>query len=89
LYQQLLTWSADRGLEKNPAQTPLEYARTARDRYPETVADSISTIVNSYTNWRYGGRAPHLDSLRQRFQELKQQFVEKLGREPRRHRKRS
>ncbi|MGC1197576.1 MAG: DUF3488 and DUF4129 domain-containing transglutaminase family protein [Geitlerinemataceae cyanobacterium] len=89
LYQQLLTWSADRGLEKNPAQTPLEYARTARDRYPETVADSISAIVNSYANWRYGGRAPHLDSLRQRFQELKQQFVEKPGREPRRHRKRS
>jgi protein-glutamine gamma-glutamyltransferase len=80
LYQQLLSWSADRGVEKHPAQTPLEYARTARDRYPATVAESIETIVNSYANWRYGGIAPHresLESLRQQFLELKQQFAKK------------
>jgi protein-glutamine gamma-glutamyltransferase len=89
LYQQLLSWSADRGLEKHPAQTPLEYARTACDHYPAKAAEAIKAIINSYANWRYGGIAPNLGFLHQQFQELKQPFAEKPGTERHRHKKRS
>jgi protein-glutamine gamma-glutamyltransferase len=87
LYQQLLTWSADRGLEKHPAQTPLEYARAARDRYPATIADTINGIVNAYANWRYGGMAPNLGVLRQQFLELKRQFAGKAEQERHKHKR--
>lgn len=89
LYQQLLNWSAERGLAKHPAQTPWEYARMAGDRYPAKAAATISAIVNSYAKWRYGGQAPNLEFLRRQFQELKQQFVGKREIERSKHKKRS
>lgn len=87
LYQQLINWSARCGLDKHPAQTPLEYAKTARERYPKKAADTIETIVSSYANWRYGGIAPDLKSLHPQFRELQQQFAKKRGKERHRHKK--
>jgi len=57
LYREVLDWSARQGLPKRPAQTPLEYARSARDRYPQPVAEAIERAIGLYVRWRYGGEA--------------------------------
>jgi transglutaminase-like putative cysteine protease len=71
LYQQMLQWTAQKGLGKHPAQTPLEYARVAYEHHSPTNAQVIDEICQAYVSWRYGGHAPNLQQLRQRWQELK------------------
>jgi Domain of unknown function (DUF4129) len=71
LYQQLLRWSADRGLPKHPTQTPLEYARAARSHYDVRRADTIDAIVSAYVRWRYGGIRPPIAALVRKFEGLK------------------
>jgi transglutaminase-like putative cysteine protease len=71
LYQQLLIWSADRGLPKHPAQTPLEYVRAARSHYNVRRADTIDAIVSAYVRWRYGGVRPPTAALARQLDELK------------------
>ncbi len=71
LYQQMLTWAAQKGFRKHPAQTPLEYARVSYQHHPPATAEVIDEICQAYVNWRYGNRAPNLNQLRQRWQDLK------------------
>jgi len=68
LYQQMLRTLAAEGFRKHPAQTPLEYADRARNRYASEVAESIDAIVRAYVSWRYGGATVDVRSLEQRWQ---------------------
>ena len=77
LYQQLLRWSADRGLPKHPAQTPLEYVRSARSHYDVHRADTIEAIVSAYVRWRYGGVRPPIATLVKKFESLKKTVAQK------------
>jgi protein-glutamine gamma-glutamyltransferase len=72
LYQQMLTWLAVQGFRKQPAQTPLEYARQAYGSQTATRAAAIDDISQAYVRWRYGGAAPNLKHLKQRLRDLKQ-----------------
>ncbi|WP_341524948.1 DUF3488 and DUF4129 domain-containing transglutaminase family protein [Nostoc sp. UHCC 0302] len=71
LYQQMLQWTAQKGLGKHPAQTPLEYAKVSSQHHAPITAEVINEICQAYVDWRYGGHAPNLKRLRQRWQGLK------------------
>ena len=70
LYQQMLRWAARKGLSKHPAQTPLDYARVCYQYHSTTTAQIVDEISQAYVSWRYGGVAPNLHQLRQRWKEL-------------------
>ena len=71
LYQQMLQWVAQKGLSKHPAQTPTEYARVSYQHYSPVTAEVIDEICQAYVSWRYGGHAPNLSQLQQRWQQIK------------------
>ncbi|MCF2149355.1 DUF3488 and DUF4129 domain-containing transglutaminase family protein [Desmonostoc muscorum LEGE 12446] len=71
LYQQMLQWTAQKGLGKHPAQTPLEYAKVSYQHHPSTTAEVIDEICQAYVSWRYGGHPPNLKRLRESWQGLK------------------
>ncbi|WP_414542326.1 DUF3488 and DUF4129 domain-containing transglutaminase family protein [Nostoc sp. CCY0012] len=71
LYQQMLEWASIKGLTKHPAQTPLEYASGVHQHHPPATAEVIDEICQAYVGWRYGGHAPNLNQLRERWQILK------------------
>jgi transglutaminase-like putative cysteine protease len=79
LYQQMLQWAARKGLGKHPAQTPLEYAQVAHQHHSPENAQVIDEICQAYVSWRYGGYAPNLQHLRQRWQELKTAKSDRLN----------
>ncbi len=70
LYQQMLGWLAKQGLRKHPTQTPLEYARQEELQTGDR-AQTIQEISQAYVKWRYGGQAPDLRELQQRFREMR------------------
>ncbi len=69
-YQQMLELLSRREFPKHPAQTPLEYARAARSRYSEAIAEAIASICHAYGSWRYGGKDPDIEALRQQLERL-------------------
>ncbi|MFN6437111.1 MAG: DUF3488 and DUF4129 domain-containing transglutaminase family protein [Nostoc sp. DedSLP01] len=71
LYQQMLQWTAQKGLGKHPAQTPLEYARLSYQHHALATAEVIDEICQAYVSWRYGGQTPNLKRLRESWQGLK------------------
>ncbi|WP_017654969.1 DUF3488 and transglutaminase-like domain-containing protein [Fortiea contorta] len=70
LYQQMLHWMAQKGLGKHPAQTPLEYAQVSYQHHAAVTAEVIEEICQAYVGWRYGGHAPNLEQLRQRWERV-------------------
>lgn len=70
LYQQMLQWTAEKGLGKHPAQTPLEYAQVSYNQHPRETAQVIDEICQAYVSWRYGGNIPNWQELQQRWKEL-------------------
>ncbi len=71
LYQQMLQWASTKGLGKHPAQTPLEYAQSSYQNHSLAKAQVIDEICQAYVSWRYGGHAPNLNQLRERWHKLK------------------
>lgn len=71
LYQQMLQWTAKKGLGKHPSQTPLEYAQVSYQHHPPEIAEAIDDICHAYVSWRYGGYSPNWQQLQQRWQALK------------------
>ncbi|MBW4674243.1 MAG: DUF3488 and DUF4129 domain-containing transglutaminase family protein [Desmonostoc geniculatum HA4340-LM1] len=71
LYQQMLQWTAQKGLGKHPAQTPLEYAKVSYQHHALATAEVIDEICQAYVSWRYGGHPPNLKRLRESWQGLK------------------
>ncbi|WGV27829.1 transglutaminase TgpA family protein [Halotia branconii] len=71
LYQQMLQWTAQKGLGKHPAQTPLEYANVSYQHHTPATAQVIDEICQAYVGWRYGGHTPNLKQLQQSWQTLK------------------
>ena len=72
LYQQMLQWTANKGLGKHPSQTPLEYAQFSYQHYSPEIAEVIDEICHAYVSWRYGGNNPNWQQLQQRWQALKE-----------------
>lgn len=71
LYQQMLRFLKQKGYPKHPAQTPLEYAYSARSHHPPEIAEVIEAISEAYTAWRYGRKEQNMIYLRQQFNTLK------------------
>ena len=71
LYQQMLSWLAQKGFRKHPAQTPLEYALSSRQHHSRETAEVIDEICQAYVHWRYGGHSPDVSQLRQRWEEMR------------------
>lgn len=67
LYREMLQDLAREGCIMAPSQTPLEFARSTRDRYPVEVADTIEAIARDYVRWRYGGEAVQPEVLREQW----------------------
>lgn len=65
LYQSMLHWLATEGIQKSPAQTPLEFARQVQHqaKTPLAVVDEISA---AYNHWRYGNQSADVSYLSQR-----------------------
>jgi transglutaminase-like putative cysteine protease len=75
IYQQMLAQLRDRGTPKHPAQTPLEYAQTVRDRRSNSTSLLVSEISQAYTSWRYGAEAQRLDRLQELLTQLKKEKI--------------
>ncbi|MGM3308622.1 transglutaminase TgpA family protein [Anabaena sp. WFMT] len=75
LYQQMLQWTAEKGLGKHPAQTPLEYAQVSYQQHPRETAQVIDEICQAYVSWRYGGHIPNWKQLQQRWQTIKKAAI--------------
>jgi len=71
LYQQMLRVLAERGLPRQRAQTPLEYARSASDRYQGAIAEAANSIAQAYVRWRYGAIEPDLPQLQAQLRRLR------------------
>ncbi|MCP6760668.1 MAG: DUF3488 and DUF4129 domain-containing transglutaminase family protein [Fischerella sp. CENA71] len=71
LYQQMLRWTSQQGLVKHPSQTPLEYAAILYQHHTTAMAEVIDEISQAYVSWRYGGHAPDMERLQERWQEMK------------------
>ncbi len=71
LYQQMLCWTSQQGLVKHPSQTPLEYAAILYQHHATVTAEVINEISQAYVSWRYGGHAPDMERLQERWQEMK------------------
>jgi hypothetical protein len=70
IYRLMLMDLSKRGLSKQPAQTQLEYAQTARDRYPTAIGRTIWEISQLYTAWRYGKKRIDIHQLAKKYQYL-------------------
>lgn len=79
LYQQMLQWTAEKGLGKHPAQTPLEYATVSHQHHAPATAEVIDEICQAYVSWRYGGNTPNLNQLRQRWQIVKKKASDRTS----------
>ncbi|NJL82851.1 MAG: DUF4129 domain-containing protein [Chloroflexaceae bacterium] len=74
IYQQMLLILSVQGYPKHPAQTPGEYAQTARQHHPEPIAQGIEQISLAYAGWRYGEKSAELNQLQQQLRSLRQAF---------------
>ncbi|MBF2015177.1 MAG: DUF3488 domain-containing protein [Rivularia sp. T60_A2020_040] len=71
LYQQMLEWTAEKGLTKHQAQTPLEYAQILQQHHSPQIAEVIEEISQAYVSWRYGDNNPNLNNLHHKWQQLR------------------
>ncbi|MFM7364803.1 MAG: transglutaminaseTgpA domain-containing protein [Cuspidothrix sp.] len=79
LYQQMLQWSAKKGLGKHPSQTPLEYIQFSYQYHSPEIAVVIDEICHAYMSWRYGGHSPNHQQLEQKWRALKKDSSHKNG----------
>ncbi|HIK43832.1 MAG TPA: DUF3488 domain-containing protein [Leptolyngbyaceae cyanobacterium M65_K2018_010] len=63
IYQQMLTWFAQQGYPKRPAETPLEYSQRLSQQVPGRQAQAAAAITQAYVHWRYGGEPQNLSFL--------------------------
>ncbi|NJO20197.1 MAG: DUF4129 domain-containing protein, partial [Spirulinaceae cyanobacterium RM2_2_10] len=71
LYQQLVRELATRGVARDPAQTPLEYARRVGEQQQAPISEPAHQIVQAYVRWRYGDADPDLPQLQAQFRRLR------------------
>ncbi|MGB5975182.1 MAG: DUF4129 domain-containing transglutaminase family protein, partial [Nodosilinea sp.] len=72
LYQQMLTWFARQGLDKTPAETPLEYSQRLYSQSKDQTAQAASEIIYAYVRWRYGGEPQNLTYLDKKMRVIRQ-----------------
>jgi transglutaminase-like putative cysteine protease len=71
IYQKMLLFLADEGLQKHASETPLEYLQQIQQRYPSTQIAIASNITHTYLRWRYGGETVDAHQLQQEWSTLK------------------
>jgi protein-glutamine gamma-glutamyltransferase len=57
IYQQMLSFLAEEGLQKHASETPLEYLNQVQMSYPSTRFALVAKVTEAYLQWRYGGEA--------------------------------
>jgi protein-glutamine gamma-glutamyltransferase len=72
LYQQMLNFLSEQGIQKHPTETPLEYVKQVSAVYPSQKVEIVSELSYAYIAWKYGNIAPDLEHLREHFHHLKQ-----------------
>ena len=75
LYQQMLQFMAEQGIQKHPTETPLEYVQQVRLTYPIAKADIVAELSQAYVTWRYGEQIPDIPYLHQRLLLLRRQHT--------------
>jgi transglutaminase-like putative cysteine protease len=70
LYQTLLGWLGQQGFPKAATQTPWEYAQSLGRNSDFAKSAQVSTIIEAYMGWRYGGRPQNVDVLQQQLKGL-------------------
>lgn len=73
LYQDLLSWLAQKGYEKPASMTPLEYLQGIERDRPELYSTQLRDIVIAYVNWRYGFEEQNCHHHRQQMNYLQRQ----------------
>ena len=71
VYQQMLWILAQQGYGKRASQTPLEYATGLQQRSDFRKGSLVRQMIDRYMDWRYGGQAIDVDSLKTGLQELR------------------
>lgn len=71
LYKQMLQSTANKGIKKHPAQTPLEYVQVVSGYYSPATTKLIEDICEAYVKWRYGCYPTDLEQLKQQLKQLK------------------
>ena len=74
LYQQILQLTANNGIKKHPAQTPLEYAQCVSGYHSPETAKLIEDICQAYVKWRYGCYPDDSQQLQQKWKQLQRHF---------------
>lgn len=77
MYREMLDLLAEKNYQKNPAQTPLEYAHSLREFLTMEQLEIIILITNSYVQWRYGNIPANLDYLQAQFNLLNRSLTNK------------
>jgi protein-glutamine gamma-glutamyltransferase len=57
IYQQMLSFLAEEGLQKQVSETPLEYLHQVQLSYPSAQSVQVAKVTNAYLQWRYGGKS--------------------------------
>lgn len=70
LYQNLLAWLSQQGFPKAATQTPWEYAQALGQNPDFAKSAQVSTIIEAYMGWRYGGRPQNVDRLQHQLKTL-------------------
>ena len=79
IYQQMLVTLRDKGYPKQPAQTPLEYAKSLQE-YPQKLAvEIIREITQAYSNWRYGQQPQNTEYLQNQLKLLQRSLSKIKG----------
>lgn len=63
IYRQMLLHLENKGHQKLPAQTPLEYANVCQTMYPDAIAIAITQITHAYLYWRYNHQTPDVAQM--------------------------
>ncbi|WP_013323180.1 transglutaminase TgpA family protein [Gloeothece verrucosa] len=70
IYQKMLALLKRQGYPKHPAQTPIEYAKSAVEHHPQESAAIIADISQAYVSWRYGEQPPNVGLHKQQLKTL-------------------
>jgi transglutaminase-like putative cysteine protease len=81
-YLQMTRYLAEKGLAKQPQQTPHEYWQMVQSHLTATQAEAVRQITQAYQDWHYGDRAISPQILAHLLRQLTQRGAKKLTYSP-------
>lgn len=76
-YLKMTRYLSEKGLPKNPHQTPQEYWQTVQSHLSSTQAEAVYKITQAYQDWRYADRSISPKVLTDLFRQLSQRVSNK------------